>query len=83
MASATAGTSGDDAFVDVSASDGKNPAQDAVIHAWLDIKGCTERAGKGKLVCIATGIDRQAVVDNSALLEPILSFYGHLAENYI
>ena len=66
----------DDVFVSATASDGTNPAQDAVIHAWLDIEGFVERAGKGKLVRLLTGLDRQALVDNSALLQPVISFYG-------
>ena len=81
MASEADAAAGDDVFVSASASDGHNPAQDAVIHAWLDIQGLTARAAKGRLVRLVTGIDRQAVIENSALLEPVISFYGHSAEN--
>ena len=59
-----------------------NPAEDSVVHAWLDIQGLTERAANGRLLRIPqTGLDRQAVINNSAILEPIISFYGHLAKD--
>ena len=56
---------------------GADPNQDSVIHAWLDIRGLVERAGKGKIVRLPlSGLDRQAVIDNSAILEPVVAFYG-------
>ena len=71
-------TSEDDTFVGQLPA---NPAQDSVIHAWLDIKGLLARAGQGKLVRVpCSGLDRQAVIDNSAILEPIISFFGYLLE---
>ena len=58
-----------------------NPNQDSCIHAWLDIRGLVERAGKGKIVRLPiSGLDRQAVIDNAAILEPIIAFYGSISE---
>ena len=57
------------------------PVNDPVIASWMEIRGLFERAGKGKIIRVPlSGIDRQAVIDNADILEPVISCYGHLAE---
>ena len=50
---------------------------DQVISAWNNIRGLLERAGKGRIIRVPfNGLDRQAVIDNADILEPVILAYG-------
>ena len=54
-------------------------AQDAVVSSWLEMSGLMERAAKGTICIIPqNGMDnqRQTVIDNADLLEPVIASYG-------
>ena len=52
---------------------------DPVLSSWSDIRGLLERAGKGRIIRVPfNGLDRQAVIDNADILEPVILAYGCL-----
>ena len=54
-----------------------SPKDDPVISLWMDIRGLMDRAGKGNIVRVpASGLDRQAIIDNSDILEAVIRSYG-------
>ena len=54
-------------------------AEDAVIAGWKTIRGLEDRAAKGKIILRESpGIDRQAIINNSELLQHAVTHYGIL-----
>ena len=61
------------------ASTAEDSQWDSVIKSWMGIRGLMERAGRGKMIRIPdSGLDRQAVIDNADLLEPLVASVGAL-----
>ena len=52
-----------------------------VFRAWRDLPGVLERVSKLGRICHVgpNGVDRQCVIDNADIIDPILKEYGALA----
>ena len=64
-------------------SSGGEAEQCPVWAAWKDLPGVMERIAKHSRICHLgkAGIDRQCLIDNADIIEPVLMVYGVLANS--